>query len=128
MQEDATAVYSPALYRRFVQPVDRMIASRYPCSFIHLHSTSMFLLDAFLEVEEIRCFEMNQDALGPSVARMIPHFRKVQQSGRPLLIKGSFTADELKLVLDSLEPKGLFLNIMVDNLDAVGDLRLASGI
>ena len=28
MQEDATAVYSPALYRRFVQPVDRMLAAQ----------------------------------------------------------------------------------------------------
>ena len=48
MQEDATAVFSPALYRKFVQPVDRMLAGHFPSSFIHLHSTSMFLLEAFL--------------------------------------------------------------------------------
>lgn len=125
MQEDATAVYSPAMYRRFVQPVDRAIARRYECSFMHLHSTSMFLLDAFLEIEEIRCFEINQDVLGPTVARMIPHFQKVQRAKRPLLIKGSFTADELKLLADSLEPRGLFLNVMVDCADAAGELRLA---
>jgi hypothetical protein len=128
MQEDATAVYSPALYRRFVQPVDRGIASHYPCSFIHLHSTSMFLLDAFLAIEEIRCFEVNQDALGPPVAQMIPHFRKVQRAGRPLLIKGAFPADELKLVLDSLDPRGLFLNVMIDRADAAGALRRAVGM
>jgi hypothetical protein len=128
MQEDATAVYSPALYRRFVQPVDRAIAMHYRCSFIHLHSTSMFLLDDFLGIEEIRCFEINQDALGPSVARMIPHFRKVQSTRRPLLIKGSFTADELKLVMDSLDPAGLFLNVMVEHADAVAELRRAAGM
>ncbi len=61
MQEDATAVYSPALYRRFVQPVDRMIARSFESSFIHLHSTSMFLLEAILEIEEIRCVEINND-------------------------------------------------------------------
>lgn len=64
MQEDATAEYSPVLYRRFVQLVDRFLAGQFANSFIHLHSTSMFLLDAFLEIEEIRCFEINQDSLG----------------------------------------------------------------
>jgi hypothetical protein len=47
LPEDATAVYSRALYRKFVQPVDRALASRFPCGFMHLHSISMFLLDAF---------------------------------------------------------------------------------
>src|SRR3990172_4086493 len=62
MQEDATAVYSPGLYRKFVQPLDRMLAGRFASSFIHLHSTSMFLLEAFLEVQEIQCYEINNDA------------------------------------------------------------------
>ena len=52
MQEDATAVFSPDLYRKLVQPVDRMIAKQFACNFIHLHSTSMFILDAFLEIQE----------------------------------------------------------------------------
>ncbi len=123
MQEDATAIYSPGLYRRFVQPVDRMIARHFASSFMHLHSTSMFLLDAILEIEEISCFEVNNDALGPPVADMIPHFRKVQQANRPLLIRGAFTKDELKLVADSLDPRGLFLNVMVKNLAEVEELR-----
>jgi len=46
LQEDATGVYSPRLYRQFLQPVDRRIAQRFSHCFIHLHSTSMFLLDA----------------------------------------------------------------------------------
>lgn len=128
MQEDATAVYSPSLYRRFVQPVDREIAKHYECSFIHLHSTSMFLLDAFLEVEEIRCFEVNQDALGPDVPAMIPHFQKVQRAQRPLLIKGSFTPEELKLLLDNLEPRGLFLNVMAESVDSAAVLRRVAGL
>jgi hypothetical protein len=82
LQEDATAFYSPAYYLEFVQPVDRKLAGRTANSFIHLHSTSMFLLDAFLECEEIRCFEVNQDALGPPVREMAGHFGKVQPRGQ----------------------------------------------
>jgi len=123
MQEDATAVYSPDLYRKFVQPVDRMLARHFAGSFIHLHSTSMFLLEAFLEIEEIRCFEINNDVCGPPVKEMVPYFQMVQKAKRPLLIRGSFKPDEMRLLLDSLEPRGLFLNIMVNSMEEVEALR-----
>ena len=128
LQEDATAVYSPSLYRRFVQPVDRVLAARFPCSFMHLHSTSMFLLDAFLEIGEIACFQINKDALGPSTAAMIPHYRKVQSAGKPLVIRGSFDPAELRLLLDALEPRGLFLNIMVESVSEMETLRPVVGL
>jgi hypothetical protein len=128
MQEDATAVYSPALYRRFVQPVDRMLAGHFASSFIHLHSTSMFLLDAFLEIKEIQCFEVNNDALGPPVEKMVPYFRQIQNAGKPLLIRGSFSREETRLVMDSLEPRGLFLNIMVKDMKEIESLRPLVGL
>ncbi len=116
MQEDATAVYSPLLYRRLVQPVDRFLARQFACNFIHLHSTSMFLLDAILEIDEIQCYEVNNDALGPPVADLIPYLQAIQKRGKPLLVRGSFRPEELRLVMDSLDAPGLFLNIMVRNL------------
>jgi hypothetical protein len=128
MQEDATAVYSPELYRKYVQPVDRKLASHFASSFIHLHSTSMFLLDAFLEIEEIRCFQINNDASGPPVKEMLCYFRKVQKAKRPLLIRGSFKQEEMQLLMDSLEPRGLFLNIMVNTMKEIEALRPIVGI
>jgi hypothetical protein len=79
----------------------------------------MFILDAFLEIEEIRCFEINHDASGPPLQEMVRHYRKVQETQRPLVVRGSFTPDELRLLLDSLDPRGLLLLIMVENLDEV---------
>lgn len=128
MQEDATAVYSPALYRRFVQPVDRRLAARFPNSFMHLHSTSMFLLEAFLECEEIQCFEVNNDAIGPPVREMVPYFQMIQRAAKPLLIRGSFDPGEMSLLMDSLDPKGLFLNVMVGDLKQVETLRPLVGM
>ncbi|UCF90638.1 MAG: hypothetical protein JSW39_20435 [Desulfobacterales bacterium] len=128
MQEDATAVHSPQLYRKLVQPVDRMLAAHFANSFIHLHSTSMFLLDAFLEIEEIRCFEINNDASGPPVEKMVPYFQLVQQARRPLLIRGAFSPDELRLLMDSLDPRGLFLNIMVGSMEEIASLRPLVGM
>ena len=128
MQEDATAVYSPELYRKFVQPVDRRLAGRFASSFMHLHSTSMFLLDAILEIEEIRCFEINNDVCGPPLQDMLGHFQKVQRASRPLLIRGSFNPQEIRLLMDTLEPRGLFLNIMVNTMEEVESLRPLVGM
>jgi hypothetical protein len=128
VQEDATAVYSPKLYRKLVQPIDRMLASHFASSFIHLHSTSMFLLDAFLEIQEIRCFEINNDVCGPPLEKMVPYFTMVQEAKRPLLIRGSFTPDEIRLLMDSLESRGLFLNIMVNTMEEIEILRPLLGM
>ncbi len=128
MQEDASAVYSPALYRRFVQPVDRMLAAHFASSFIHLHSTSMFLLEAFLEIDEIKCYEVNNDASGPPLSTMIPRFQRVQRANKPLLIRGSFSPDEMHLLMDSLDPRGLMLNIMVADRSEMDALRPLVGM
>jgi hypothetical protein len=130
MQEDASGLYSPQLYRAFVQPIDRELSSRYECAFIHLHSTSMFLLDAFLEIEEIRCFEVNYEKIsgGPPIAGMIPYFRAIQGADRPLLVRGSFTADELRALVDALDPRGLYLYIMVEDIAEVATLKAVLGM
>ncbi|MDF1513520.1 MAG: hypothetical protein P1S60_06895 [Anaerolineae bacterium] len=113
LQEDATAVYSPDLYRNLVQPVDRMLARHFAYSFMHLHSTSMFLLDAILEIEELTCLEINHDASGPPLAKMIPFYRSVQEAKRSLVIRGSFEPEELRMLMDTLDSNGLLLLIMV---------------
>jgi len=128
MQEDATAVYSPNLYRKLVQPVDRKMAGSFASSFIHLHSSSMFLLDAFLEIDEIRCFEINIDVCGPPVKVMAGYFQKVQKARRPLLVRGSLRPDDLDLLMDCLEPRGLFLNIMVNSMTEIANLRPRLGM
>jgi hypothetical protein len=123
LQEDATAMYSPDLYRKLVQPVDRMMAGNFSCNFIHLHSTSMYLLDAFLEIENLRCIQINIEKFNIPVKDMIPYFQRVQQADRPLLVRGSFTPDEMRLVAGSLAPRGLYLHIMVEQMKEVESLK-----
>ena len=130
LQEDAAGVLSPTLYRRYVKPVDHRVAGHYANAFIHLHSNSMFLLDLFLAVEEIRCFQVNYElhSGGPDITGMLPYFRKIQAANRPLLIRGSFTPDELRQLLDGLDSAGLYLYIMVESLAEVDALRPVLGM
>ncbi|MEX1347596.1 MAG: hypothetical protein AB1Z31_07710 [Desulfobacterales bacterium] len=68
-------------------------------------------------------FQINNDAIGLPVADMVPYFQKVQKAGRSLLIRGAFTPEEMRLLMDTLTPRGLFLNIMVKEMEEVDALR-----
>lgn len=128
MQEDAVAVMSPDLYNRYVKPVDERIAKAFKCSFMHLHATSMFVLDHILEIDALRCLEINNDVGGPPVSEMVPHFRKVQKAGRSLLVRGSFSESDLKLLMDSLDPRGLYIYIMVQDEAEIEKLKPIVGM
>ena len=128
MQEDASGLYSPSLYRKFLQPLDRYLGGRYANSFIHLHSTSMFLLDAFLEIDELKCFEINNDAIGPPLAEMVPYFRTVQKAGRALLVRGALTPDDARMLMDSLDARGLYLLVVVKDVREAETLRPILGM
>jgi len=54
---------------------------------------------------------------------MLGYFQKVQQAHRPLLIRGALTPEDVDLLMDSLEPRGLFLNIMVNSMKEIENLR-----
>ncbi len=86
------------------------------------------MLDAFLEIEELRCFEINIEPFNIPVEGMIKHFRTVQDAGRPLLIRGSLTQDEARLVMDSLDARGLYLHIMPGSRQEVEVLRPILGM
>jgi hypothetical protein len=128
MQEDALAVMSPDLYRRYIKPVDERMAKAFECSFMHLHSTSMYVLDQILEIEALRCLEINNDVGGPPVADMLPYFMKVQNAGKSLFVRGSFSKDELKLLMDKLNPRGLYLYIMVQDIEEIEELKPIVGM
>jgi hypothetical protein len=83
----------------------------------------MFILDAFLEIEELRCFEINNDAIGPPLAEMLPYFKMVQRARRSVLIRGALTPDDAKLLMDSLEPRGLYLLVVVKDVREAETLR-----
>jgi hypothetical protein len=123
LQEDATALYSPRLYREFLQPVDRHLASQFECAFIHLHSTSLHLLDLFLEVDEIRCFEVNYEKSGPPLPKFLEILARVQRADRPLVIRGSYTPNEIDQILATLDSAGLYLIVMVETMEEVEAIR-----
>jgi len=123
LQEDATAVYSPALYKKLIQESDRFIAQSFPYSVIHLHSSSLFLIDYYLEIKEINVYEINKDIGGMGISEMLPYFEKIQRNKRLLFIRGALTREDIKQLLNALSPTGLILQIIINDVSQVNDYK-----
>lgn len=115
MQEDGSAFLSPALYLEHFQEENERQASSFPYSVIHLHSSSLFLLDNILDVESLKCIQINKDVGGTDVDGMLPFFKKVQDRAKKLMIRGKLDIEDLKLLRRELSPRGLYLQIVVES-------------
>ena len=106
-----------------VQPWDRRMAEAFPYAAIHLHSSSLFLLDRILDVEALGCIQINKDVGNTAVAEMLPFLQMVQARHRSLLIRGRLDLDDLALLRGGLSPDGLYLQIVVETAAETGRLR-----
>ena len=122
IQEDASGNFSPDIYRNLFQKFDRAIASSFPYTLIHLHNSSLFLIDLFLGIEEIDVFQINLDSTGMTVEEEIPYLKKIQNKGRCLLLRGAYTLDDLALIRNKLSNEGLCIQIICENKSEADNL------
>ena len=97
LQEDASALYSPELFREFLQGPNRTLAGSAPYSLIHLHSSSLFLLEDILAIDELTVIQINKDVGGMPVPQMMPYLKMVQDAGKCLIIRGCLDHEDLAL-------------------------------
>jgi 5-methyltetrahydrofolate--homocysteine methyltransferase len=119
MQEDGSAFLSPLLYRQYLLSEDMRQASSFPYSVIHLHSSSLFLLEQILEIGSLKCIQINKDVGEAGIREMLPFLKKVQEHGKPLLIRGKIDHEEAGLLRRELTPKGLYLQIVVEGPEEI---------
>lgn len=123
LQEDASALFSPDLYARYLRPHDQRMAEAFPVSAIHLHSSSLHLLDRILEVEALGCIQINKDVGNITIAEMLESFRMVQARRRCLLIRGKLDREDLALLRQGLSPDGLYLQVVAQTAAEARQLR-----
>ena len=117
IQEDFSVLYSPQLYDEFLRPLDERLAAVAPYSLMHIHASSLFLIENFLSVSTIKAFQVSKDAGTDSIAAMLPGLQKIQQAQRPLIVKGAFDDHDLQLIRENLSATGLCLQPVVSNVD-----------
>ena len=114
-QIDASALLSPAIYAKHVLPQDRRIFASVDYSSIHLHSGSMHTAEILAQEKDLKAIECALDLpAGPSVAELIPVFRKVLER-KPLIVDGPVTFDEALLLVEKLPFAGLSLGLRFEN-------------
>ncbi len=123
MQEDASALFSPDLYTRLLQGEDERQALAFPFSAIHLHTSSLFLLDRILRVAPLTCIQINKDAGDVKVPEMLPFLKMVQSRNKTLLVRGKLDREDMKILRQELSPRGLYLQIVVETPDETRSLR-----
>ena len=112
--EDTTAMLSEAQYREFFLPYNQLIASAFPYGYIHRHSVSVHNLAALLDLDSSWAIEVTMDPTGPSVAEMLPSFRRIQEHGRPLIVFGLTEEEAVAQLVGELPPRGLCVIVQAD--------------
>ncbi len=123
IQEDASALLSPDLYTRLLQSEDERQALAFTFSVIHLHTSSLFLLDRILRIRPLTCIQINKDAGDVKVSEMVPFLKMVQSCDKTLLVRGKLGREDLKILRQELSPRGLYLQIVVETPDETRSLR-----
>lgn len=116
IQEDFSVLYSPQFYDEFLRQLDERLAAIAPYSLFHLHNSSLFLIDNILEVSTVTAFQVSKDAEIDTITPMLPGLKKIQQAGKPLIVKGTFSYDDLLLIKENLSLPGLCLQPVVSNV------------
>jgi len=122
IQEDSSVIFSPELYEEFLKPIDERIASVSDYTLIHLHSPSLVLIDKFLEVSQIRAFQVTKDQGGVKLEDMIPGLIKIQKAGKPLILKGQFDKNDFDLINRTISTSGFCIQPVVKNIAEAQEL------
>ncbi|MEM3046130.1 MAG: uroporphyrinogen decarboxylase family protein [Candidatus Bathyarchaeia archaeon] len=111
-QTDNSVLLSPSVYAKHVQPYDERIIDAFEYPIVHTHQPCMQqIIQPLLELQGLRALQMSLDRPnGPPVSEMIPMMRRVQER-KPLIITGAATREELNLMLEALDPRGLCLSL-----------------
>jgi 5-methyltetrahydrofolate--homocysteine methyltransferase len=116
LQEDAMALLSPRIYRRFILPLDKRIASEFPHTAFHLHGSALWAVEDLAATSEIDLIELNFESAQCDVEGTFAAWKRIQQD-KPLVVWKEFCGDEywpwLHRVLDELSWQGLSIQITV---------------
>ncbi len=112
IEEDATILISPEMYRDFFMEADRRIFNAFEFSLIHTHSANKKIIPMLVEIPELTGIQVLLDAMGPSVREMVDSLRMIQEAGKALLISHELSDGDVEYLKRKLSPSGLALERM----------------
>lgn len=113
-QEDAAGFISEAMYREVFLECDVKIAAAFDYTLLHLHSASLQILNAVLEIPQLASVNVVVDPLGPKLTAMLPQLQGIQAAGKSLHLHGPLSPEDIELARSNLSPNGLAIWLVFD--------------
>jgi hypothetical protein len=104
-------MFSPDSYQKHFIKFDRMIIRKFPYCVLHMHACGLHILDAVLEIEDLKAIEITLEKETGAYKKdiLFNACKKIQARSKSLIIHGELSDDELTEYRDSLNPAGLAL-------------------
>ena len=119
---DISTCVSSAMYRSLFMEQDCRIVGILECPWLHTHSAQFRLIPDFLEIPGLRGLQIVNDGIsGPGFDEVFPFAKKVQKSGKCLLLR-KYPMEELMPFLGELSPKGLLIDTQCGSLSEAKDI------
>ncbi|HHW31578.1 MAG TPA: hypothetical protein GXX20_07900 [Clostridiaceae bacterium] len=108
-QIDASSLFSLNTYREHFLKFDKKIIDRFPYSVMHMHACGLHILDAVLEIENLKAVEITLEReTGVFKKEMIlESCKKIQAASKSVIINGELSEEELNEFVEKLKPEGL---------------------
>jgi hypothetical protein len=108
-QIDASSLFSPGMYKDLFFEYDRSIIRQFPYSIIHMHACGLHMLDVILTIEELGAIEIHLDRETGNWEkdRILECCRKIQESGKSIVLWGELSKEEFDEFTSVLRPGGL---------------------
>ena len=120
LQEDAMALLSPRLFRDVILPLDREIASEFPCVAFHLHGSALWAVEDLVDAPELNVIELNYESAQTDEEGTFTGWHKIHER-KPLVIWKEFNGDEfwpwLDRVAAEFEPQNLSIQLTTSTLE-----------
>ena len=119
LQEDATALLSPNVYRSTLEEVDRRILSAFDATAFHLHDSARWMIDHLTEFPELDVIEFNQDLPGAHDEDWFNLCRKVQERKLLVIWRGydDTFGEWMENLLKRISPRGVWIVTTVMTLE-----------
>lgn len=120
-QEDAISVLSPDIYKEFIFKLDKRISKSFEYIILHLHTDALHSIEKILEIEELNAIEVNID-INTTVKDKIPIFEEILKH-KSLLLWGLERKEDIELILNCLDSKGLMINITTPSVEKALEIK-----
>lgn len=108
-QIDASNLFSLDTYKEHFLKYDKKIIENFPYSVMHLHACGLHILDAVLEIENLKCVEITIERETGVFRKdlILSSCKKIQAAAKCVLVNGELNEEELAEFLNELDPAGL---------------------